>query len=172
METTIAEPAAPVPLDADRIAGDTYALHPRVHALWLWQWMTLAGVLSLPGVGVSLLAQIWLLLPVVLLAALLFVRIGVRYGRRYAATFRCVLLPDGLLLRRGVWWRKETFVPRARIQHTDVNEGPIARRFGIATLKVFTAGSQVSELEIEGLPRESAIALRDKLLGRAGHDAV
>ena len=63
-------------------------------------------------------------------------------------------------------------MPRARIQHTDVDEGPIARRFGIATMKVFTAGSEVSELEIDGLSRADALALRDRLLGRTGADGV
>jgi uncharacterized protein len=169
METTL---VADEPLDADTIAGETFPLHPRVHALWFWQSLFLAVPISIPGLITGIASGTWLLVPVVLLGAVLLVRLLGGWRRRYAALFRCVLLPDGLLLRRGVWWRKESFVPRARIQHTDVDEGPIARRFGIATLKVFTAGSEVSELEVEGLAKADALALRDRLLGRTGVDGV
>jgi uncharacterized protein len=160
------------PLDAETVAGEAFPLHPRVHALWFWQSLFLAVPISLPGLIVGIASGTWLLVPAVLLGAVLLVRLLAGWRRRYAARFRCVLLPDGLLLRRGVWWRKESFVPRARIQHTDVDEGPIARRFGIATLKVFTAGSEVSELEVEGLAKPDALALRDRLLGRTGIDGV
>ena len=42
---------------------------------------------------------------------------------------------DGLEIRRGVVWRHTISVPRERIQHTDVAQGPIQRRFGLATLR-------------------------------------
>jgi hypothetical protein len=95
-----------------------------------------------------------------------------RYLAAYAARFRCRLLLDGLWIERGVYWRRETFVPRARVQHTDVNQGPLARRFGIAELKVFTAGTQAAEIEVDGLAHADALALRDRLLGRGGADGV
>ena len=169
METTLAPPA---PFDAQTLPGEVFPLHPRVRTLWRWQAVLIATALSLPGTFVAIGSGTWLLLPAVLLFAILFVRVHEGWRARYVAWFRCVLLPDGLLVRRGAWWRKESFVPRARIQHTDVDEGPIARRFGIATIKVFTAGSSVSELEVDGLARADAIALRDRLLGRTGVDGV
>ncbi len=94
------------------------------------------------------------------------------YWRRYEAHFSCRLLEDGLLVRRGVWWRAEIFVPRSRIQHTEVNQGPLARRFEIAQIAVYTAGSHASKVEVDGLKLNTAITLRDQLLGRDGHDAV
>lgn len=94
------------------------------------------------------------------------------YWRRYPAHFACRLLEDGLLVRRGVWWRTEIFVPRSRIQHTEVNQGPLARRFDIAQISVYTAGSHASKTEVDGLDRAQAINLRDQLLGRDGNDAV
>ncbi|MHC4948989.1 MAG: PH domain-containing protein, partial [Planctomycetota bacterium] len=42
--------------------------------------------------------------------------------------------PLGIEIRKGVWWRKVINVPRSRIQHTDVAQGPLLRRFGLATL--------------------------------------
>ncbi|HET9482788.1 MAG TPA: PH domain-containing protein [Xanthomonadales bacterium] len=158
--------------DADAPGGESYALHPRVRTLWRLQALLLAAVVVLPGsIPVAVFAGRYGLL--LSLAVALAVVVGSELHRRaYLKTFRCVLLPDGLLLKRGVLWQTETFVPRPRIQHTDVHEGPVARHFGIATLKVFTAGTHVGQLQVEGLPRESALALRDRLLGRDGHDAV
>lgn len=175
MDETLPAPVttpAPVPLDAEQVSGDVFPLHPRVRALWRWQHALIALAFSLPPTFVAIGSGTLLLLPAVALADVLLVRLLDAWRMRYAATFRCVLLPDGLLVRRGVWWRSETFVPRARIQHTDVDEGPVARHFGIATLKVFTAGSRVSELEVEGLARADTIALRDRVLGRSGADGI
>jgi len=57
-------------------------------------------------------------------------------------------------------------VPRSRIQHTDVTQGPYERRFGLATLVVYTAGTEHASIPIEGLSHETALAFRDALLAR------
>ena len=38
---------------------------------------------------------------------------------------------DGLLVRHGVLWQTFTHVPRSRVQHTDVSQGPIERGYGL-----------------------------------------
>jgi hypothetical protein len=159
--------------DAETIAGERYALHPRVRALWRMRAIGIAlFTIAVPGIPVGVLVGGWQgFVAAFALAALVLFALE-RYHAAYHRGFRCVLLPDGLLLARGVVFHSETFVPRARIQHTDVDQGPIARRYGIAKLKVYTAGSTVGELEVAGLPREAAIALRDRLLGREGDDAL
>ena len=168
-ETLTLDPPA---FDADTIGGEAFPLHPRVRTLWRLQALALAALVVLPGMPVTIVFAGLRGALLALGVAVAIVVFSESYRRAFARTFRCVLLPDGLLLRRGVIWQTETFVPRPRIQHTEVHEGPVARRFGIATLKIFTAGSQVGELAVAGLPRESALALRDRLLGRDGHDAV
>ncbi len=75
--------------------------------------------------------------------------------------------PFGLILQHGVLWRTQIALPRTRIQHSDVSQGPLQRRYGIATLKLYTAGSRYTKVELEGLQHAEAIALRDSLLGRA-----
>ncbi len=147
-------------------------LHPR--AVELWRLLALLWVAALAALGIALLAfaGAWLAAALVVLLALLLALRLRHYCVRYAARFTARLLPDGLWIDRGVWWRSEIFVPRARIQHTEVNQGPIARRYGIASLKLFTAGTHQAEIEIDGLAHVEALALRDELLGRHGHDAV
>lgn len=78
----------------------------------------------------------------------------------------------GLEIRRGVWWRREIHVPRSRIQHTDVSQGPLERRFGLATLHVFTAGTENAEVRLGGLDHATAAAIRDHLLDGAGGDVL
>lgn len=79
---------------------------------------------------------------------------------------------DGLEIRRGVWWRRDIHVPASRIQHTDVSQGPLERRFGLATLHVFTAGTENAEVTLGGLAQATAAAIRDHLLAGTGGDVV
>jgi membrane protein YdbS with pleckstrin-like domain len=157
---------------ADSDCVREFGLHPRVRELWFWQWLVVAVLISLPGIVGGLLSGWWLVSILAILVGTLVLRLSIRYHRLELQRFYCGLLPDGLRIRRGVWWQVETFVPRVRIQHTDVTQGPIARHFGMATLKVFTAGTQLAEIQVEGLPYVDALALRDLLLGRDGHDAL
>ena len=87
-----------------------------------------------------------------------------------AAKYRCLkygIDEFGLMIQEGVWWRVQIALPRVRIQHSDVSQGPLERRYGLATLKLYTAGSRFTKVELEGLPHDEAIALRDTLLSRA-----
>lgn len=78
----------------------------------------------------------------------------------------------GVEIRRGVWWRAEIQVPRSRIQHTDVSRSPLERRFGLATLHLFTAGTAYSRISLHGLAEERARQIRDYLIEEIQSDAV
>jgi uncharacterized protein len=87
------------------------------------------------------------------------------------ASFRRIryrLDTTGLEIHRGVFWRTRTRIPRNRVQHTDVNRGPLDRALGLATLKVYTAGTRLASVELDGLAADRALELRDALL--VGHD--
>ena len=74
------------------------------------------------------------------------------------------LSEHGLDIRRGVWWRHRIVVPRSRIQHSDIEQGPLQRGFGIATLVIHTAGTKNSSVKLEGLAAKTAETLRDTLV--------
>jgi membrane protein YdbS with pleckstrin-like domain len=77
----------------------------------------------------------------------------------------------GLQVRRGLVWKSEVLVPRTRVQHLDLERGPIERRFGLATLVVHTAGTRMHALRQHGFLDADAVALRDALLPEADrHD--
>ena len=78
----------------------------------------------------------------------------------------------GIAIESGVIWRSRIALPRVRIQHTDVSQGPLERRYGIGTLKLYTAGSRHTKIELPGLNHDEALALRDALLAEGGGSGV
>jgi membrane protein YdbS with pleckstrin-like domain len=116
----------------------------------------LDGWLARIGVGLALF---------VVVAAL-----GAALARARARRTLWKLDARGLQVRRGLVWKHELLVPRSRVQHLDIERGPIERRFGLATLVVHTAGTRMHALRQPGLPDADALALRDALLPEADRD--
>jgi uncharacterized protein len=87
-----------------------------------------------------------------------------RYPYLRWQTTRLKTSDRGLELHRGVYWQHKIFIPRERIQHTDITQGPISRRFQIAELVINTAGNHNYIIKIEGLNVERARELRLELL--------
>jgi membrane protein YdbS with pleckstrin-like domain len=71
---------------------------------------------------------------------------------------------DTVTLSWGVFWKTRRTVPRQRIQHVDINSGPLDRRFGLVQMSLYVAGSMGSVGAIPGLRPEEAEALRTALL--------
>lgn len=70
-----------------------------------------------------------------------------------------------LYLRSGILFRSLTVVPYVRMQFVDMDEGPIARHYGMATVKLHTASAS-TDATIEGLPKSEANRLRRALSER------
>ncbi len=91
-----------------------------------------------------------------------------RLGRRWAQTSydhtSYVVSPDGLEIARGVFWRRTIRVPRSRIQHTDVTQGPLQRSYQLSTLVLYTAGAEHARIALDGLAFDTALSLRADLL--------
>ncbi len=79
---------------------------------------------------------------------------------------------QGMHIRRGVLWREEVAVPRNRIQHTDVSNGPLDRSYGLSSLILHTAGTENASVTLGGLPHTLALELRDLLLEGGEDDGV
>jgi membrane protein YdbS with pleckstrin-like domain len=78
----------------------------------------------------------------------------------------------GIRIRRGVIWRSISSVPRSRVQHTDVAQGPIERAYDLATLIIYTAGTHEASVSLGGLKHETALLIRDHLIAGGESDAV
>ena len=82
--------------------------------------------------------------------------------RRFAARGYS-LAEERLRVVRGVLFRSDTVVPFGRVQHIDVDQGPLERAFHLATLTVHTAGSHNASVSLPGLAHEDAIAMREEI---------
>lgn len=65
-----------------------------------------------------------------------------------------------VLYKSGLIFRKVIALPFNRIQHSEINQGPIERNFDLARLDVFTAGGTNSDLAIPGLLHEDAQSIK------------
>ena len=79
---------------------------------------------------------------------------------------------QGIEIREGVVWRRIINVPRSRVQHIDVSQGPFERRHGIGTLSIHTAGVSHAMVTLPGLDHERALRIRDYLLPQRGDAGV
>ena len=119
--------------------------------------------------------RLWLLLALlpswaVVMAALAW---QMRRWPPIAYRFTSYVVDDaGLEIARGVYWRTVTNIPKSRIQHTDVSQGPLERRHGLGTLVVYTAGTQHSQVKLPGLEFATAQRIRAHLSPRDQGDAV
>jgi membrane protein YdbS with pleckstrin-like domain len=78
----------------------------------------------------------------------------------------------GIEIRRGVFWRRVINIPRSRVQHTDVSQGPLERTHELGTLVVYTAGTDHARVDLPGLTHTRALRIREHLLPSGGGDAV
>lgn len=97
--------------------------------------------------------------PAVLLA--LFIIIRLPHSRFHARGYQ--ISRDRLRVVRGVLWRSDTIVPFGRVQHIDVDQGPLERALDIATLTLHTAGSHNSSVALPGLGHELAVQMREEI---------
>lgn len=64
----------------------------------------------------------------------------------------------------GLIFRKLSCQPILRVQHVEVNRGPLDRWAGLASLQVFSAGGEMYTFEIPGLSLSRAEQLREFIL--------
>jgi membrane protein YdbS with pleckstrin-like domain len=111
------------------------------------------------------------LLATVLLLAGLALTIAYRFPAARHRHLRYRVYPDGLRIQRGVFWRKTIWIPITRVQHTDVSQGPLQRKYDLATLTVHTAGTEGASIPLSGLEHGIANRLSDHLRPERALDA-
>lgn len=172
-------PAGPPP--APSIADGTLrSLDPRHVTLGRISSWIFTGVIAVAVLGASAIlwatpAPDWVSVLVTLAGVAAVLALGVLSHRWPPVEHRHASYKvdgDGIEIRRGVYWRTVINVPRSRVQHTDVAQGPLERSFGLGTLVIYTAGTDHAKVDLAGLDHATALAIRDHLLPREGGDAV
>ena len=75
-----------------------------------------------------------------------------------------------ILYQSGIFFRSTLIIPFNRVQHCEIEHGPVDRMFGLAELSLFTAGGSSSDLSIPGLDQEKASALKNFITNRVAAD--
>jgi uncharacterized protein len=163
MDQSPALAPAGAPLDDD---GALTRLHPNYsHALRLRSTLTaipfLIGALVVEGVlREKALLPTGVIAGLVLVIAIALV-IRIPQSRYNARGYQ--ISADRLRVVRGLLFRSDTVVPFGRVQHIDVDQGPLDRFFGIATLTLHTAGNHNASVSLPGLGEELAREMREEI---------
>ncbi|MGG5257360.1 PH domain-containing protein [Phycicoccus avicenniae] len=157
-------PADPAP--EVTLRGGSLGWRPVAPQLATVRLLVLAAVLVLPllaTVLVALLVTGWVWLGT---AALLVVSLWSAWViRRQVSAISWVELDEEIVIRKGRLFRSLVSVPYGRLQYVDIQSGPLARGFGIASCEIHTASPE-SGGSLPGLPTAEAEALRARLAAR------
>jgi len=120
---------------------------------YIYDFSYLYSVISF-GVGLVLVYVFIYLLP------------KLRYRR-----WRYEIFEQEIYIQRGILIMKRTIIPMIRVQHVDTEQGPILKRYSLATVQISTAAT--THL-IPALREEDASDLRDRIstLARVEEDDV
>lgn len=119
-------------------------------------WLVLVLVLD------ALPKQIWVISgsAVLVIAILASYIVGTASFRRKAYAVR----EKDILYRTGWVVQRLHIVPFNRVQHCVVQSGPIERKFGLSSVSIFTAASNMNDISIKGLKHEDAETLKAFIL--------
>ncbi len=102
--------------------------------------------------------RIWLIFGVFILVfvALSFILAKLSFNKKgYAFRTHDAIFKEGLISETT------TIIPFNRVQHIALHQGFIARKLGLASIELFTAGGDSSDLEIPGLLLEEAKQIKN-----------
>jgi membrane protein YdbS with pleckstrin-like domain len=137
------------------VIGEEFHPAPQFRTLFYIYLLSLVFLIFLlADLPVLVFAPIFVgtILSAVLLCVLIFV---LAWIPKYYTSMLYKLTDHDMTWRRGVWFRKTGIIPYNRITNIDIEQGPISRRLGIASLKIETAGyggqKTTAEIRIEGV---------------------
>ncbi|OYW47306.1 MAG: hypothetical protein B7Z33_02400 [Sphingomonadales bacterium 12-68-11] len=108
------------------------------------------------------------IVPVLLAGLYLVIRAPLR--RYHARGYQ--MGDDRLRVVRGLVFRSDTVVPFGRVQHIDVEQGPVERGYGLATLVLYTAGTHNASVSLPGLAHSDALEMREAIRARVKRETL
>ena len=152
-------------------------LQPIEQSYWKVQrleWIITWGIILTAAIVTLLLISpfqffLWI---IVLVPLLLFSMMFYWLFRKSFSSKAYALRERDLIYRRGWLFQRTSICPFNRIQHCSVNSGPFERKLGLASLSVYTAGTEGADLKIPGLKEETAHNLRDFIMKKTSSDEI
>jgi hypothetical protein len=93
--------------------------------------------------------SLYINIPIVLVLILILIWIP-----KYYNSISYKIDDEDLEYNRGVWFKNTGIVPYSKITNIDISQGPVARHYGFASLKIHTAGYSAqsrSEIKLSGI---------------------
>jgi len=156
---------------------DWQPLDPRAKILFYLQafgrlfWLGIPAIVF-GGVLLDSAAPLWLTISgiggIAFVLLLLTLWVPAIAHQRWAYALR----EDDLMIRRGILVRHVTAIPRCRVQHVDIKQGPIEQWLGLSRVRIHTASGLRGDGTIPGLNRQRSEHLRDQLLESSHDDGV
>jgi len=104
--------------------------------------------------------RVWLIsgiiLPLFIVISFIFAKLSFT-KKGYAFRTHDAIYKEGLISETT------TIIPFNRVQHVALHQGFIARKLGLASIELFTAGGSSSDLEIPGLVLEEAQQIKNMI---------
>jgi membrane protein YdbS with pleckstrin-like domain len=147
-----------------------YKLLMRLGALFAGLFILVLGIVADGAMQAAEFAVPFGIVSGIALLLALFIIIRVPNRRYHTRGYQ--VSSDRLRVVRGYLWRSDTIVPFGRVQHIDVDQGPIERALGIATMTLHTAGSHNASIRLPGLGHELAIAMREEIRSHIKREAL
>jgi membrane protein YdbS with pleckstrin-like domain len=158
----------------ERLPEPRNRLDPRARQLWRLGsaigGLVTTGLVTLAALGIQRAAAfdmrwVWAVAGATLLLAILNAWLSPALRYRY---WHYEIRPDEADLQHGWLTRTRQLVPMARIQHVDTRSGPLDRRFGLASVVLYTAAGAAL---IPALAVDVAAEVRDRIATLANiHD--
>nr|WP_211183646.1 PH domain-containing protein [Pseudoalteromonas arctica] len=131
-------------------------LHAQLN--WLLFYLPLTAILGAVcffNQEFAALAQTSLLigLPIILVISLVYNVVSIRLKG-------IAMREHDIAYRKGVIWQQVTILPFSRVQHTEIHRGPLERKLGLASLRLYSAGGMSADLNISGLNHDDCKNIR------------
>ena len=101
---------------------------------------------------------------------LLFLILSFWFAHTSVAHKAYALRQRDISYKSGIFFREWITIPFTRVQHCELSRGVLDRTFGLAELRIFTAGGSSSDISIPGLKSEVAQQLKDFIIAKIKDD--
>ena len=153
-------------------------LHPKIRSVWRFgsamSGLVLGTVLALCSLAFAKLVNgppLLIAIGAFVVGFTLFGGIAILLVDRQFESWRYQLREFDVVIQKGLFWRSERYIARDRVQHIDINAGPMDRRFGLVQVVIYAAGMAGSVGLIPGLTPPEAEWLKDQLLATRAMEA-
>ncbi|MBA2498972.1 MAG: PH domain-containing protein [Chitinophagaceae bacterium] len=128
------------------------------------EWLLISGILLLASGFLVFIVPPFQTFPGYIFIIAAFILIIVFYYILQTLAFKkraYALREKDIIYQNGIIIQQTSICPFNRIQNSSVSTGPFERKYGLATLHLFTAGTSGADLHIKGLKESDAQSIKE-----------